>query len=82
MQQTTELTVPRPRAQPYVDVEHEVARLADLVLKLAALAQRYEDAMGRIPPAHAAFGEQQERVDTLRDAADRGRRRLTALGRS
>lgn len=80
--QPTVLTVPHQRAEPYVDVEHEVARLADVVLKLAALADRYEDGMGRIASVAAAFDEQQARVDTLRSTVERGRRRLTALGRS
>jgi hypothetical protein len=78
-----QITVPRPRTQPEspVDsVEAEVARVADLVLKLAALAERYEDGMGRIaePPT---FDEQQARVDAIRAVAESGRRRLTSIGR-
>jgi hypothetical protein len=88
MQQTTALrgeptTVPRPRpGRPdasLLDVEEQVARVADLVLRLAALAERYEDAMGRL--AASDLVEQQARVDALRSVVERGRRHLTALGR-
>jgi hypothetical protein len=79
-----QITVPRPRVQPdpaVESVEDEVARIADLVLKLSALAERYEDTMGRIAPALPSFDEQQARVDAMRAVAERGRRRLTSIGR-
>jgi hypothetical protein len=62
-------------------LEEQVARLAAFVLNLWALAERYEDAMGRIAPSKPTFADQQTRVDTLRAAAERGRSRLVFLGR-
>lgn len=50
------------------DVEQEVSRTADLVLKLAALAERYE-----------AGGGSAERVAMLGEAVRRGRRQLADL---
>ena len=80
--------VPKARSGPpandpvelLVAVEEQVARLADVVLKLSALADRYEDAMGRIS-SRSRFAAQQARVDAMRAVAERGRRSLTALGR-
>lgn len=64
MTSTTPLPVPLQRT-PEPDVEHEVARTADLVLKLAALADRYESA--RADP---------QRVARMRAAVERGRQAL------
>ena len=81
--------VPKARSRPGTrdpieltgTLEEQIARLADFVLKVWALADRYENAMGRIPPSTPHFADQQTRVDTLRAAAERGRRRLVRLGR-
>ena len=62
-------------------VEEQVARVADLVLKVWALADRYEESMGRFPRSQQSVADQQARVETLRDAAERGRRRLITLAR-
>lgn len=51
------------------DLERAVARTADLVLKLAALADRYETSAASA-----------ERIAALRDAVRRGRDALVALG--
>lgn len=51
------------------DIERMVARTADLVLKLAALAERYETSAASA-----------ERIAALRDAVRRGRDSLVALG--
>lgn len=53
------------------DVEQAAARNADLVLKLTALADRYEH--GDVPP---------ERVALLRETADRARRVLADLAQA
>ena len=76
----------RPGGQQPVELtgglEEQVRRLADFVLQVWTLAERYEDTMGRIPAGMSPhFAERQTRVDTLREAAERGRRRLVALGR-
>ncbi|MDT7539614.1 MAG: hypothetical protein QOI82_3199 [Actinomycetota bacterium] len=63
-------------------VEDEVARLANFVLNLWALAERYEERLRRMAPEQPTFTDQQTRVATLRTAAERGRRRLVALGGS
>ena len=54
--------------QPPDEVERDVARTADLVLKLAALAERYEGG-----------ADSRERDATMREAVSRGRRHLAAL---
>lgn len=51
------------------DLERAVARTADLVLKLASLAERYETSAASA-----------ERIAALRDAVRRGRDSLVALG--
>lgn len=51
------------------DLERAVARTADLVLKLAALAERYETSAASA-----------ERVAALREAVRRGHDALVALG--
>ena len=51
------------------DLERAVARTADLVLKLASLAERYE-----------ATASSAERVAVLREAMSRGQASLVALG--
>lgn len=51
------------------DLERAVARTADLVLKLAALAERYESSAASA-----------ERVAALREAVRRGHDALVALG--
>ena len=59
-----------PDVMPDVDdLERAVARTADLVLKLAALAERYE-----------ATASSAERVAALREAIKRGRDALVTLG--
>lgn len=62
--------VPRQTRRParLDDVEQEVARTADLVLKLTALADRYDGA-----------SDSARRVRVLRETADRGRRALVQL---
>ena len=60
-------------------VEEQVARVADLVLKVWALADRYEESMRQVPRSQQSVADQQARVETLRDAAERGRRRLLTL---
>lgn len=56
------------QAPPPEEVERDVARTADLVLKLAALADRYE-----------AGSASAERVAAMQEVVRRGRRRLAAL---
>ena len=56
------------QVRPPDDVERDVARTADLVLKLASLAERYESGAGSA-----------ERVAAMKEAVARGRRRLAAL---
>lgn len=51
------------------DLERAVARTADLVLKLASLAERYE-----------ASGAGADRIAALREAMRRGRDSLVTLG--
>lgn len=50
------------------DLERAVARTADLVLKLASLAERYETSAASV-----------ERVAALREAVRRGRDSLVAM---
>ena len=50
------------------DVEHDVARTADLVLKLASLAERYE-----------AGSASADRIAAMKEVVMRGRRQLVAL---
>lgn len=60
--------------------EKQVAEIADLVLKVTALADRYEavgQAVGQAGPVEA-----QERVAALRSTALRGRSALAAIVRS
>ena len=56
------------QARPPEEVERDVARTADLVLKLAALAERYE-----------AGSASAERVAAMQEAVRRGRWQLAAL---
>jgi hypothetical protein len=70
------VTVPPPGT-----IEEQVARLADLVLKLSSLADRYEATMTRMAPLSPAFADQRARVETLRATAMYGRDRLVLLSR-
>jgi hypothetical protein len=72
----------RERPDPLRQIEDEVARFANVVLMLWALADRYEERLRRLAPGQPGFAEQQTRVATLRTTAERGRRRLEALGGS
>lgn len=70
MSPDTPVVLPRQqrRSAPVDDLEREVARTAELVLRLTALADRYESA--------ALSGE---RVRVMRQAVLRGQRALAAL---
>lgn len=70
MTRPTRLDVPRQGRlpAPLDEVERAVARTADLVLKLSALAERYE-----------RLGAAAERVLSLRGTVERGRRALLDL---
>ena len=75
-------TVDRDRPDSVRPVEDEVARLADVVLKVWALADRYEARLHQMAPGHPGEAERQTRVDVLRTTAERGRNRLQALAGS
>ena len=76
-----DLPLPRQRAAVPVDddsvqaVERLVAQIADLVLKVSALADRYD----RQPAPASGRTEAADRVSRLRGAAARGRLRLQEL---
>ena len=53
---------------PAESVERDVVRTADLVLKLAALVERYESRTGSV-----------ERVAAMRDVVRRGQQQLAVL---
>ena len=63
----SELALIPPQASPQ-DLERDVARTADLVLKLSALVERYE-----------STADSAERVAAMREVMRRGRRQLAAL---
>ena len=56
------------QSQPPEEVERDVARTADLILKLAALAERYE-----------SLSASPDRVAAMREVVLRGRRQLATL---
>ncbi len=66
------LAVPRQqrRSAPLDDLEQEVARTAELVLRLTALADRYE-----------AAALDRDRIALMRDAVLRGQRALGDIAR-